>query len=287
MGTAARPLLYGVSGCCQRVASTMVSKMLVAVFVAVLACAVHAQEGNITIMGDIEVSGASRTTSINSESVTVDGSMVVSNAVQGESITVATGTIGQLHTKAMAGPQGSVHFAGEMQLGSLAVNGTAKAAAFLQNDVVQWALRHHDDFEGEVKGWDSTETSSCDGFDKHLGGHCQETGGSVKKTFTDLGEHKSLRLQAQYHFLDSWENERAWAKINGKTVWTDTNDIRGLHPSALNLCGGASPDGKFATTIDVVIPHTEGQVEIEFGADLDEHPCDESFGIDDVSVSVR
>merc|ERR1712188_185481 len=271
MGTAARPLLYGVSGCCQRVASTMVSKMLVAVFVAVLACAVHAQEGNVTIMGDIEVSGAFRTTSINSESVTVDGSMVVSNAVQGESITVATGTIGQLHTKAMAGPQGSVHFAGEMQLGSMDVNGTTKVSSFIQNDVVQWALKHHDDFEGEVKGWDTTETSSCDGFDKHLAGHCKNVGGSVKKTFTGLGRHSALRLQAQYHFLDSWENERAWAKINGKTVWTDMNDIRGLHPNALNICGGESPEGKFAVPIDVVIPHAGDSVEIEFGADLDEH----------------
>jgi hypothetical protein len=265
----------------------MESKLLLAAFVALWACSVDAQEGNITIMGDIDVSGSFRTTAINSESVTIDGSMSVSYAVQGESITVSKGTIGVLHTKAMAGPQGSVHFAGEMQLGSLSVNGTTSAASFIQNDVVQWALRHHDDFEGQINGWDSTETSSCDGFDKHLGGHCQETGGSVKKVFTDLGEHKSLRLQAQYHFLDSWENERAWAKINGKTVWTDTNDIRGLHPSALNLCGGASPDGKFATTVDVVIPHSDGQVEIEFGADLDEHPCDESFGIDDVSISVR
>merc|ERR1712076_120687 len=149
------------------------------------------------------------------------------------------------------------------------VNGTTKVSSFIQNDVVQWALKHHDDFEGEVKGWDTTETSSCDGFDKHL------------------GSHSALRLQAQYHFLDSWENERAWAKINGKTVWTDFNDIRGLHPNALNLCGGESPEGKFAVPIDVVIPHVDGTVEVEFGADLDEHEFDESFGVDDVSISIR
>merc|ERR1712046_362873 len=107
-----------------------------------------------------------------------------------------------------------------------------------------------------------TETSSCDGFDKHLAGHCKNVGGSVKKTFTGLGRHSALRLQAQYHFLDSWDNERAWAKINGKTVWTDLNDIRGLHPNALNLCGGESPEGKFAVPIDVVIPHVDGIVEV-------------------------
>merc|ERR1712226_1179927 len=147
-------------------------------------------------------------------------------------------------------------------------NGTTKVSSFIQNDVVQWALKHHDDFEGEVKGWDTTETSSCDGFDKHLAGHCKNVGGSVKKTFTGLGRHSALRL-------------------HGKTVWTDLNDIRGLHPNALNLCGGESPEGKFAVPIDVVIPHVDGTVEVEFGADLDEHECDESFGVDDVSISIR
>merc|ERR1712154_584319 len=180
--------------------------------VALLAVAVSAQnDGNVTIMGDIEVTGAFRTTAINSEAVTVDGSMVVSYALTGESVTVTSGTVGTLNCKAIAGPSGSVHFAGEMVLGSsMEVNGTTRVSSFIQNDVVQWALKHHDDFEGEVKGWDTTETNSCDGFDKHLAGHCSAVGGSVKKTFTGLGAHKAIRVQASYHFLDSWENERAW-----------------------------------------------------------------------------
>lgn len=234
---------------------------------ALVLVAVSAQnDGNVTIMGDIEVTGAFRTTAINSEAVTVDGSMVVSYALTGESVTVTSGTIGTLNCKAIAGPSGSVHFAGEMVLGSsMEVNGTTRVSSFIQNDVVQWALKHHDDFEGEVKGWDTTETNSCDGFDKHLAGHCSAVGGSVKKTFTGLGAHKAIRVQASYHFLDSWENERAWAKVNGKTVWTDMNDIRGLHPSALNICGGESAEGKFAVPIDVVIPHGTDSVEVEFG----------------------
>merc|ERR1711998_318550 len=263
-------------------------KMLGAVLFAVVASSAYAQEGNITIMGDIDVTGAFRTTAINSEAVTVDGSMVVSYALVGESVTTTSGTIGTLNCKAIAGPHGSVHFSGEMVLGSsMDVNGTTRVSSFIQNDVVQWALKHHDDFEGEIKGWDTTETNSCDGFDKHLAGHCSAVGGSVKKTFTGLGDHKAVRVQAQYHFLDSWENELAWAKVNGKTVWTDTNDIRGLHPNALNICGGESPEGKFAVPIDIVIPHDGESVEVEFGANLDQHECDESFGIDDVSVSVR
>lgn len=266
--------------------------MKVGTFVALLAtsCVVAqtGNDGNVTLLGDISITGATRTTAIASDQLTIDGSVSVTFQVSGESITATRGSIGNLVCKAIAGPKGSVHFSGEMVLGSsLEVNGTTRASSFIQNDVVQWALRHHDDFEGEVKGWDTDKTGSCDGFDKHLGGHCQQTGGSVKKTFTGLGKHTSVRVQAAYHFLDSWENEKAWAKVNGRTVWSDYNDIRGLHPNALNVCGGDHPEGKFAVPIDVVLAHTDDVIEVEFGADLDEHECDESFGIDDVTISVK
>merc|ERR1712216_839632 len=89
--------------------------MKCSLFLALVAGAAAQNDGNITIMGDIDVSGAFRTTAINSETVTIDGSMAISLALTGESITV---TMGTLITKAIAGPEGSVHFSGEMTLGS-------------------------------------------------------------------------------------------------------------------------------------------------------------------------
>jgi len=157
---------------------------------------------------------------------------------------------------------------------------------FFQQDVKQWALKYHDDFEGQIQGWSTNLTSSCDGNDHHLAGHCKEVQDEVKKVFSNLGEHKFIRLQARYHFLDSWEGETAFAKIGDRIVWSDVNDVRGMHPNTLNACGGEHPDTKISVPIDVTIPHNGDSVLVSFGSNLDEHPCNESFGIDDVMISV-
>jgi hypothetical protein len=121
----------------------------------------------------------------------------------------------------------------------ISASGPVSVTSFIQNDVRQWAMVHHEDFEEEVKGWSNNAVSSCDGVDHHLGGHCNEIDGEVrilgelhqkkdhthicllrlfqiKKTFNGLGQHTYLRIQARYHFLDSWEGETAFAKIGGK-----------------------------------------------------------------------
>jgi len=251
-------------------------------------CLAQTGQGNVTILGDITVTGAFRTTAIRSESLTVDGSISVTHGLSAESVTANRATVTVLETIAISSPTGVLHVAGELSLGDVATNGTVSASSFLQEDVRQWALVFHDDFEGEQQhGWSTNATNSCDGVDHHIAGHCNEVNGEVTKTFNKLGEHKFIRLQARYHFLDSWEGETAFAKIEGRTVWTDVNDVRGMHASSLNACGGDHPDLKLSVPIDVTIPHTGSSITITFGSTLDEHPCNESFGVDDVMISVR
>jgi hypothetical protein len=259
-------------------------------FLAVLAlvAVAHAQgQGNVTILGDLTLTGAFRTQSIRSESLTIDGGMTITHALSAESIQANHATLNTIEVVAISSSSGTLHIAGELALGDIAVNGTSSATSFFQQDVRQWALRYHEDFESDVKGWNVNATSSCDGNDHHLGGHCNQVGEEVTKTFTNLGEHKFLRLQARYHFLDSWEGESAFAKIEGRNVWLDVNDVRGMHPNTLNACGGEHPDMKMSVPIDVTIPHTADSVVVSFGSTLDEHPCNESFGVDDVMISVR
>jgi hypothetical protein len=74
------------------------------------------------------------------------------------------------------------------------VSGTVSASSFIQQDVRQWALAYHEDFEGEVKGWNTEKTNSCDGVDHHLGGHCNEIDGEVKKNKTKSLPQKKKRL---------------------------------------------------------------------------------------------
>jgi hypothetical protein len=39
--------------------------------------------------------------------------------------------------------------------------------------------------------------------------------------------------------------------------------------------------------IDVTLPHNGDSVKLTFGSTLDEEPCNESFGIDDVMIYVK
>jgi len=256
---------------------------------AVLSCCVALNapaqgQGNVTILGDLTVTGSLRTSNIRSQSLVVDGSISISHGVSADSLTASTASVTVLETTSISSPTGVVRVSGQIATGGISATGPVSATSFIQNDVRQWAMVHHEDFEEEVKGWSSNAVSSCDGVDHHLGGHCNEVDGEIKKTFNGLGQHTYLRIQARYHFLDSWEGETAFAKIGGKVVWTDTNDIRGI--DGPNHCGGSHPDLKLSVPIDVTIRHTGESVDVSFGSTLDEHPCNESFGIDDVIISI-
>jgi hypothetical protein len=255
-----------------------------------LACSVVAQDaqGNVTIFGDLTIVGATRTTAIRSQSITIDGSISLTHKISGESFTANSAVFTTLETMAISSPTGTVRINGELSLGAGAsTNGTISATSFIQQDVRQWALAYHDDFEQHTDGWSTNLTNSCDGVDHHLAGHCNEVNGEVKKTFSGLSAHKYIRVQARYHFLDSWEGETAFAKVGDRTVWTDTNDVRGMHPNAINACGGDHPDTRLSVPLDFTVQHEGDSVTISFGSTLDEHPCNESFGVDDVMVFVR
>jgi hypothetical protein len=81
--------------------------------------------------------------------------MSVTHAISGESIEVNKATVNTVETVAVASPSGTVHVNGELSLGAVSTNGTVSASSFIQEDVVQWALKFHEDFEGEVQGWSS------------------------------------------------------------------------------------------------------------------------------------
>jgi len=258
--------------------------VLVAIVGSALA-AVDQSSGNTTVLGDIVVTGALHTTSLRSQALTIDGSISVVHSVTAESINANKADVTVLETTHISSPSGVVRIAGQFASGDISANDTVAVTSFIQNDVAQWAIFHHEDFEQQPEGWNTKHTSSCDGNDHHLAGHCKEIGDELTKVFGDLPAHTHIRVQARYHFFDSWEGEAAFAKIDNKVVWTDTNDVRGMDMAS--LCGGSSPDGKMSVPIDVTMRHTADSLKLSFGATLDEHPCNESFGIDDVMISVR
>ena len=82
---------------------------------------------------------------------------------------------------------------------------------------------------------------------------CVRNRGSV-----GLPKHTKLRVTATFHFIDAWNGETAFMKLNqgapGKEnleyVWTeryDVSDYRGM----IDVCGSALGEGRFASPIDV------------------------------------
>jgi hypothetical protein len=64
----------------------------------------------------------------------------------------------------------------------------------------------------------------------------------VHKTFHSLPEHTTVRINASYHMLDSWEGETAYMKVDDEIVWSR----KGEHSAnGINLCGGDHNDPAF------------------------------------------
>jgi hypothetical protein len=148
------------------------------------------------------------------------------------------------------------------------------------NSIPQWSLVYEEDFS---EGWSNNNTTECGGV-KMLGGYCQFAGIEVNKSFTNLPPHSYLRIQATFHFIDAWDTESGFMKINngkdGKLVyaWIERYSAF-MGEGGIDICGGKWPEGKFASPIDLTIPHKENNVTISFGSNIEQDPCDESFGV--------
>jgi len=159
--------------------------------------------------------------------------------------------------------------------------------------VKQWQLVSQDDFMQSGIGWSREEVTQCAGVHM-LGGYCKFSKGETNKTFTGLPPHKQLRIVANYHFIDRWIGEAGYMKLGiGEAgapviVWSEQHSQQ-MSKNGLNLCGQAgTPEGKFSTAIDVVVPHIDPFIQVTFGSTMDDSDaCDESWGVSGVEIYVR
>jgi len=167
------------------------------------------------------------------------------------------------------------------------------AGGFALRGVQQWQLANIEDFSREAAGWSVAQVSTCGGVHM-LGGYCHFSRTQVNKTFTGLPPHRQIRIVASYHFIDSWLGESGYMKLsigqdNGLvTVWSEQHAQK-KSKNGISLCGQEeTPEGKFSVPIDVVVPHTQDALMVEFGSTMDDSdPCDESWGISGLEVYVR
>ena len=119
----------------------------------------------------------------------------------------------------------------------------------ISQDVRQWELHQHDDFDEveSLMGWSMNKTSTCQHqpHNKFLGGHCVLSMNEVSKKYEDLPEHKTIKINANFHFFDNWEGENVYFKVDDQIVWFKS--IKSSNSTvSINICGGEGSDPKFA-----------------------------------------
>jgi hypothetical protein len=100
-----------------------------------------------------------------------------------------------------------------------------------------------------------------------------------------------IRVAATFHYIDSWQGETAFARVDDSYVWTDRYDSSPAAGSTKgNICGKPDvPEMKFAHSVDIVAPHDPmaTKVKISFGTTLDAEPSSASWGVSSIAVYIR
>ena len=163
-----------------------------------------------------------------------------------------------------------------------------------------WKRVAKEDFSGEdgLDGWKAlllrgsdigaTEAtvgkSKCVG-NHFLGGHCKTSSHSLFKTFNNLPEHTEIRVKARFHFIDQWNGENAYLKVDGGYAWLASH--KSSSNKGINMCGNSVKESKFGVPIDIMETHSSTKLELKFGSELSTDPCLGSFGVDDIEIFVR
>ena len=135
---------------------------------------------DVSINGDLQVLGALSVAHIESSSLTVNGSIAVTDEVKTQLLTATSAKIGVLKTDELYSPSGNLHLAGGLSMKRDGVEpallevGSLETATLTVHGQRQWALVHHHDFEAHNHGWaDSTGAFVEMSEGGYLGGHCK------------------------------------------------------------------------------------------------------------------
>ncbi|CAH7296348.1 Polymer-forming cytoskeletal family protein [Vibrio chagasii] len=162
-----------------------------------------------------------------------------------------------------------------------------------------------DNFESGSNGW-NTGTESSQGFESgDMLGRIGGTGGdeAVSKTYDIPSDVSEVNISFSFYEIDSWDGESFQIFVGGEELTTlDNSAFRTqdgtttLYDSEGNEVGevvhGVSQGEGFsgwndqAHQINLTVPVEDGQLELGFGSTLNQSVNDESFGIDNIEISV-
>ncbi|MEZ9602511.1 tandem-95 repeat protein, partial [Vibrio sp. 10N.261.55.A10] len=162
-----------------------------------------------------------------------------------------------------------------------------------------------DNFESGSNGW-NTGTESSQGFESgDMLGRIGGTGGdeAVSKTYDIPSDVSEVNISFSFYEIDSWDGESFQIFVGGEELTSlDNSAFRTqdgtttLYDSEGNEVGevvhGVSQGEGFsgwndqAHQINLTVPVEDGQLELGFGSTLNQGVSDESFGIDNIEITV-
>ncbi|ENO1791970.1 tandem-95 repeat protein [Vibrio alginolyticus] len=162
-----------------------------------------------------------------------------------------------------------------------------------------------DNFESGSNGWNAN-TESSQGFETgDMLGRIGGTGGdeAVSKTYEIPSDVNEVNISFSFYEIDSWDGESFQIFVGGEQLTTLENSAfrtqdgtTTLYDSDGNEVGevihGASQREGFsgwndqAHQINLTVPVEDGELQLGFGSTLNQSTWDESFGIDNIEITV-
>ncbi|EKO3853026.1 tandem-95 repeat protein [Vibrio harveyi] len=162
-----------------------------------------------------------------------------------------------------------------------------------------------DNFESGSNGWNAN-TESSQGFETgDMLGRIGGTGGdeAVSKTYEIPSDVNEVNISFSFYEIDSWDGESFQIFVGGEQLTTLENSAfrtqdgtTTLYDSNGNEVGevvhGSSQGEGFsgwndqAHQINLTVPVEDGELQLGFGSTLNQDVWDESFGIDNIEITV-
>lgn len=157
----------------------------------------------------------------------------------------------------------------------------------------QFYMFYFEDFDNGVKGWSPDVTSTCGNNNNNfLGGPNKFANTEAKIVIDDIPDHTELRITANVHFFDNWEDDELYMLVNNEVVWYETyNWCPGAlkwkcYKNLINVCGNDKPD-KLSYSVDVTFQHSSKSLLLSFKGITNKSQNELSWGIDDVAMYIR
>ena len=158
-----------------------------------------------------------------------------------------------------------------------------------------WKLSYLETFETDKVFWSNNNfiIKTCNGLGDHFLMHdCKSPFSEVYYIVNDLPKHTEIKVNFNFHFIDKWEKQQAYLKIDKAIKWTESYHwCDGLYQSTcmvtgVDTCGNSYPD-KMGNLVSYSGQHTSQALNFTVGTNFDFEECAATWGIDNVEIYTR